>query len=77
MTGDSQKARLYNLLVDGEWHATDEIQKVVYGKDHLGVARIAARIHDLKKDGYRIESVTMAGTLWQYKMITGFASPAK
>jgi hypothetical protein len=69
--GKSQKARLHKLLSDGEWHSTDEIQKVVYGGDHMGLARVAARVFDLKKDGYLIQSCKLAGTIWEYKMTTG------
>ena len=50
----SQTDRLYNLLSDGQPHRTDEIQRVVYGDDHLGLARVGARIFDIKKK-YNIE----------------------
>jgi len=66
--GTSQKAKLLNLLKDLEWHGTDQIQLIVYGADKLGVARIAARIHDLTKDGFEIESKKTDGTIWSYKM---------
>ncbi len=45
----SQLDKLYDLLYDGLPHRTDEIMKVVYGADHLGLARVGARIYDLKK----------------------------
>jgi len=45
----SQTQRLYNLLKDGEPHSTVEIMRKVYGKDHLGLARVGARIYDIKK----------------------------
>lgn len=45
----SQLDRLYDLLDDGLPHRTDEIMAVVYGSEHLGLARCAARIYDLKK----------------------------
>lgn len=45
----SQINLLYDLLDDGLPHRTDEIMKVVYGADHLGLARVSARIFDLKK----------------------------
>lgn len=51
----SQAKRLYALLADHQWHDTPEIQRYVYGGDHLGSARIAARIADLKADGHEIE----------------------
>lgn len=45
----SQTDRLYNLLKDGEPHNTLEIMDVVYGNDHLGLARVGARIFDTKR----------------------------
>ena len=45
----SQVDRLYNLLSDGRPHSTVEILEEVYGGDHLGLARVAARIYDVKK----------------------------
>ena len=66
--GTSQKERLYKLLSDGNWHRTDEIQEVVYGRNHLGVARISARVQDLKNDGYEIESELDSGNIWKYKL---------
>lgn len=51
----SQADRLYALLKDGAEHDTPEIQRVVYGGSHLGVARIASRVHDLRKRGLEIE----------------------
>lgn len=50
----SQIEKLYNLLKDGRPHRTDEIMSIVYGGDHLGLARVGARIWDLKKKGYEI-----------------------
>jgi hypothetical protein len=44
----TQTDRLYNLLSDGKPHRTDEIQVVVYGGDHRGLARVGARIYDIK-----------------------------
>lgn len=51
----SQTRRLLNLLLDGEPHRTDHILEEIYGGGHLGIARIGARVHDLKKQGYEIE----------------------
>lgn len=45
----SQTDKLYNLLKSGRAYRTDEIMEQVYGNDHLGLARIGARIYDLKK----------------------------
>lgn len=47
----SQTLKLLNLLQDGRPHRTDEIMAKVYGNDHLGLARVGARIWDLKKKG--------------------------
>ncbi len=44
----SQTEKLYELLKDGRPHRTDEILRVVYGSSHNGIARIGARISDLK-----------------------------
>ena len=45
----SQVDRMYDLLSDGEAHRTDEIMSAVYGADHLGLARVGARIWDVQK----------------------------
>lgn len=50
----SQTEILYNLLKDGQPHRTDEIQDKVYGGSHLGLARVGARIYDVKRK-YGIE----------------------
>jgi hypothetical protein len=55
MKNQSQANKLYELLKDGHAHRTDEIMRVVYGGDHLGIARIGARIHDLKKRGHEVK----------------------
>jgi hypothetical protein len=47
----SQADRLRRLLSDGEPHSTVEILETVYGGSHLGIARVGARIHDLKAQG--------------------------
>jgi len=66
----SQKQRLYNLLSDGKAHRTDEILETVYGVGHSGIARIGARINDLKKDGYIIDGKTdkVKKSLYWYRM---------
>jgi hypothetical protein len=48
----SQAERLYDLLSDGLPHRTDEIQEKVYGRNHLGVARISGRIGDLRRGNW-------------------------
>jgi hypothetical protein len=54
MNTPSQNDRLYALLKDGEPHRTDEILEKVYGNDHLALARVGARIYDIKKK-HRVE----------------------
>lgn len=54
MKEPSQKAKLLELLKDGLPHNTPEILEVVYGNAHLGLARVGARVADLKADGYTI-----------------------
>jgi hypothetical protein len=49
MDGGSQTDRLYSLLSDGEPHRTDEIMAIVYGADHLGLARVGARVYDVQQ----------------------------
>lgn len=50
----SQKEKILMLLSDENPHSTPEILKGVYGGEHNGIARIGARIFDLKKDGHDI-----------------------
>lgn len=64
----TQKERLLALLSDGEWHTTPEIQTKVYGADHLGVARIASRVTNLRNDGYKIEGKYYKKSIWMYRL---------
>lgn len=75
----SQKERLLRMLQDGEWHTTPDIQRVVYGGSHLGVARIGARADDLRKDGHTIESKKVTKSIWAYRLVKkdGFAETIK
>jgi hypothetical protein len=50
----SQASRLLALLKDGQPHSTVEIMERVYGGSHLGLARVGARIYDLKNKGHEI-----------------------
>lgn len=43
--------------------------QVVYGNEHLGLARVGARIYDLKQEGHNIESRKKDKTIWEYKLI--------
>lgn len=65
----SQKQRLLTFLSDHEWKTTPQIQVAVYGANHLGVARIGARVNDLKNDGYKIESRKVTQSIWEYKLV--------
>lgn len=66
----SQTDKLLELLKSGRWIRTDFILENVYGSDHLGIARIGARIADLKKRGAKIEGRRdpQKPTLYWYKM---------
>lgn len=70
----SQTDKLIALLKSTfAWTDTPTILEHVYGADHLGVARIAARVDDAKKKigpQYRIESRRKPGseTVWQYRI---------
>lgn len=50
----SQTNKLLELLEDGAEHSTPEILEKVYGDEHLGLARVSARILDLRKKGHYI-----------------------
>lgn len=71
-TNMSQVESLYALLSDYEPHSTREIQKSVYGADHLGRANIPARILDIKRK-YRVQIESWPDakqkTIWYYRMI--------
>jgi hypothetical protein len=67
--GLSQKDRLLAVLQDGEWHDTVSIQRDVYGADHLGNVRTAARAKDLKNEGHMIESKKLSKTIWAYRLL--------
>ena len=66
----SQAERLRRLLSDGQPHSTPEIMSRVYGGDHLGTARIASRVNDLRNKGLEITSWPdkEKPTVWWYKM---------
>lgn len=51
----SQAEKLRRLLSDGQAHSTVDIMEKVYGGSHLGIARVASRIHDLRSKGHEIE----------------------
>ena len=66
----SQTEKLETLLKDGNWHRVDNIIRDVYEMDKVCVARISARILDLKKKGYEIESrpSVFDKKLWEYRI---------
>ena len=67
----SQANLLFNLLLDRNWHRTDEILEKVYGFDHVGIARVGARIADLKRKGCVIygKPDKMKHSLYWYRLI--------
>jgi len=69
----SQADKLYELLKSGRPVRTDEILRVVYGSSHSGIARIGARIHDIKgklPQGWTIRSWKdpERPSLWFYQL---------
>jgi hypothetical protein len=54
MKQPTQAERLLALLKEGRPVRTDEILLKVYGSEHMGIARIGARIADLKNLGHNI-----------------------
>jgi hypothetical protein len=70
MKKKSQVQKLHELLMDNKWHNTVEILESVYGIEHSGIARVGARVHDLKNLGYEIESrCTKKKGIWEYRLI--------
>lgn len=67
----SQTQKLFELLSDGRAHCTVEIMEKVYGNDHLGLARVGARIWDIKNEkGVEIDSWrdVYSKSLWWYQL---------
>lgn len=50
----SQADILERALADGTPKRSDVLVTLVYGSAHLGLARLAARVHDLRKRGLTI-----------------------
>ena len=67
----SQTDRLFELLISGRPVRTDEILDKVYGLEHSGIARIGARISDLKARGCEITSWPdpEKKSLWWYQLL--------
>ena len=80
----SQESKLLELLSDYQEHSTPEILEKVYGNDHLGVARISARVLSLNRqikkergllitDPNPIQSRPMAKRkVWAYRLTPVF-----
>lgn len=67
----SQIDRLYSLMSDGEPHSTFEIVEKVYDMDTTTIARVGARIFDVKRRfGAYIESYPDKSNkkMWWYRM---------
>ena len=67
----SQAKKLLALLSDHQWHSTVEILERVYGGSHLGIARIGARIWDLRNAGHQIEGKKHPEkpSIYQYRLV--------
>lgn len=70
--GNSQKARIYSVLSDGEWHNSNEISYRVYG-GHGGTranwtARMTNLRADLEEQGYKLLSRKITPQLWEYRI---------
>ena len=74
----SQSDRLLTLLSDLKWHCTSEILSVVYGSEHAGIARIGARIKDLKDKGAEIDGKRDPNkpSLYWYRLIRPPVEPS-
>lgn len=58
---ESQTSKLKTILEDGAVHTVPELIKKVYGINKPSSARLAARIYDLRKRGYKILSDEVEG----------------
>lgn len=70
--GNSQKAKIFQVLQDGQWHNANDISYQVYG-GHGGIrANWTARMTNLRKDlednGYQLLSRKLTKTLWEYRI---------
>jgi hypothetical protein len=70
----SEASRLLELLKDGRPHRTYQILEAVYGNTHTGIARIGARIWDIKSklpEGQTIQSWKdpERPSLWWYQLV--------
>lgn len=69
--GKSQKARILSMLQDHLWHTSVEIMHRVYNiKEDRGVCRIPARICELRKAGYEIDTDGKTSrTVCRYRLV--------
>ena len=65
----TQKEKLKTILQDGLVHTVPELIKLVYGLNKPSSARLAARVYDLRQDGYEIISNPETATKWWYQMV--------
>lgn len=68
----SQAARLLAVLQDYQPHRSDELTRRVYDvPDGVWLARLGARVYDLKRAGHRIRSYPDPAhrTLWYYQLL--------
>ena len=52
----SQTIEILELLLDGNPHRVDEILRKVYGIEKPSIARVASRVHDIRKHGFEVKS---------------------
>lgn len=66
----SQTERLINVLRDGKKHTVPELIKRVYKLNTPASARLSARIFDLRRKGYEINSDAVKGraNIWWYQL---------
>lgn len=81
--GDSQNARVWRLLQDGDWHDANEIQRKVYGAQN-GLCAIPSRVSNInaklrEKGKGKIESRAKEGSLWEWRYVEkdGFAETVR
>lgn len=64
----TQIEKLLSVLGDGRRHTVPELIRKVYGIKKPSSARLAARIHDLRRRGFAIHSDPITPTKWWYQM---------
>lgn len=69
--GTSQISLLIDFMKDGKWHSTLEIaaSPAYRLRNGAGVCRIAARMYDIGKAGYTVESRKISRTVWEYRLL--------